>query len=219
MARWRLMAGWIELAAALALSVLAHALAPRTGLRAAVVRHLGERGFVTTYSLVALLALGWLAAAAGRARHVELCTVQRWHVLVLPLVMQPASLLAALAIGAPNPLSFGGGRHEQFDPERPGVVGIARHPLLWALVLWAAAHLVANDDLARVLLLGPLDLFTLIGMAMLDRRRRRVLGADRWAELARCSAMSPLAALLTGRWSPAVRSVGVARAPASPSTA
>lgn len=161
-----------------------------------------KAGGLTLYALVSLVALGWLIAAAGRAPYVELWPPARWRLLPPPLAMLPACLLVALALGAPNPLSFGGARPERFDPERPGVVGIARHPLLWALVLWAVAHLFANGDLAHALLFGPLGLLALVGMVLLDRRRRRALGIAAWQRLAaRCSGL-PFAARLAGRWRP-----------------
>jgi hypothetical protein len=88
------------------------------------------------------------------------------------LVMPLACLLIAFAVGAPNLLSFDGCA-EGFDPSRQGVVGVARHPLLLALALWAGVHALANGDLAHLLLFGG---FALLGMRALDRHRRRLLG-------------------------------------------
>jgi uncharacterized membrane protein len=170
-----------------------------------------EAGFLLLYTLLSLAALGWLIAAAGRAPYLELWPPARWRLLVPPVVMLPACLLVGLALGAPNPFSFGGAHPERFDPERPGVVGIARHPLLWALVLWAAAHLVANGDLAHGLLFGLLGLFALAGTRLLDGRRRRAWGEPAWQRLARRSSGLPLAALLAGRWWPARGELGSAR--------
>jgi uncharacterized membrane protein len=116
----------------------------------------------------------------------------------MPLVC----LLVAFGIAAPNPLSFGGSARHAFDPDAPGVAGIARHPLLWALALWSASHLVPNGDLAHVLLFGGFSAFSVLGMFAIDRRLRRTLGEAEWVRLARATSLIPLAALAGGRWRP-----------------
>jgi uncharacterized membrane protein len=93
-------------------------------------------------------------------------------------------LLLALAIGAPNPLSFGGSGTASFDPARPGVIAVSRHPLLLALALWALAHLAPNGDLAHLVLFGLFAGFAVLGMAIIDRRKRRQFGEADWGRLA-----------------------------------
>lgn len=195
------MGGWGEFAAAFAAFLLSHALPARPAPRRKLARAMGERGYLAAYSLVSLGVLGWLVAAAGRAPFVLLWPQAAWQAWVVNLVMPAACLLAAGAVGAPNPLSFGG-RAGGFDPARPGIAGVARHPLLWAIALWAAAHALANGNLAHVLLFGSFAGFALLGMRVLDRRRRRLLGEAEWARLAARSSAWPFAALLDGRWRP-----------------
>jgi uncharacterized membrane protein len=91
-------------------------------------------------------------------------------------------LILALAIGRPNPFSFGGARNHRFDPLRPGIVGWMRHPLLVALVLWAGVHTLANGDLAHVILFGTFGVFALLGGRVIDRRTQRQTGDD-WHRL------------------------------------
>jgi uncharacterized membrane protein len=38
------------------------------------------------------------------------------------------------------------------------------HPMLWAVTVWAAAHLLANGDLASLVLFGGLGTFALVDM-------------------------------------------------------
>ena len=83
-----------------------------------------------------------------------------------------------MSIGRPNPLSFGGARNDLFDPARPGIVRVWRHPLLLALALWAAAHVVPNGDLAHVILFGTFAAFALLGSRLVDRRRRCEMGPE-----------------------------------------
>lgn len=194
--------GWGEFVAALALFFVSHMIFARPATRARCVAALGERGFLIGYSLLSTALFGWTIVAAGRAPYVEIWAPAAWQNWAPFLLMPAATLLTCLAVGAPNPLSFGGAHCERFDPARPGVVGLARHPILWAMALWAGAHLVPNGDLAHVVLFGGSLAFALAGMAALDARLRRRLGAAEWARLARLGSSFPLQAWLDGRRPP-----------------
>lgn len=190
--------GWGEMAAAFGVFLVSHAVPARPPVRTRMVGRLGRRGYLIGYIGVSLAALAWLIAAAGDAPYVPLWPWAPWQRWVPNLVMPVVCLLIAFGAAAPNPLSFGGRDNAAFDPQRPGIVGVTRHPLLWALVLWAAAHVVPNGDLAHVLLFGGFTGFALLGMAMLDRRRRRTLGAAEWQRLAARTALVPGAGVLRG---------------------
>lgn len=71
--------------------------------------------------------------------------------------------------------------------------------MLWAAGLWAGAHIVPNGDAAALILFVPLALLAVAGPAMLDRKRRRVMGADEWSRLAAIPC-DPLAALRETGW-------------------
>ena len=103
---------------------------------------------------------------------------------LVPIVLMPAACILLVAgLITPNPLSinFWPGRR---SVEPVGIVTLVRHPVLWAFLLWAASHAIANGDLVAVVLFGGLALFSLAGMGVLDRRRRRSLGEERWRSLA-----------------------------------
>ena len=134
--------------------LLSHAIPARPQVRAALIAALGERWFLVVYSIIALAVLAWLIVAAGRAPFVELWPFEPWQMWAPNLAMPLVCVLAAFGVGAANPLSFGGNPNRAFDPAQPGIVGLVRHPLLWAIGLWAAAHLVPNGDLAHVMLFG-----------------------------------------------------------------
>ncbi|RBP17234.1 putative membrane protein [Roseiarcus fermentans] len=193
--------GWAEFAAAWAAFLVSHALPARPAVRRRLTASLGEAGYQIVYGAVSVAAIAWLIAAAGRAPLVPLWSTEIWQMWLANLAAPLACLLVAFAVGAPNPLSFGGPA-AGFDPSRPGVVGVARHPLLVALALWAGVHTLANGDLAHVLLFGGFGGFAVLGMRALDRRRRRELGEAEWARLSACASDWPLAALLAGRWRP-----------------
>jgi uncharacterized membrane protein len=137
---------------------------------------MGERVYLLVYSIVSIFALGVLIEAARRAPHVELSTVEEWHMWAPQFVMPIVCLLIAYATAAPNPLSFGGAAPETFDPDHPGIAGVARHPLLLALALWSLSHFLPNGDLAHVLVFGSSAAFALAGMLIIDRRRKSQWG-------------------------------------------
>ena len=115
--------------------------------------------------------------------------------------MPLAIALGSFGIAAPNPFAFEG-RQTGFDPDHPGIVGLTRQPLLWALALWAGAHLLANGDLAHVILFAPFLLLALIGMKVMEARRRQIMGAAAWQHLTARTSLLPFAALMSGRWKP-----------------
>ena len=118
----------------------------------------------------------WLIVSAERTPFVPVWNwMPRQNHLVLA-IMLPVCLIVALSIGRPNPFSFGGARNAAFDPARPGIVWLAGHPFLVALALWSGAHLVANGDLAHILLFGTFFGFALFGRRLVDRRKRREMG-------------------------------------------
>jgi len=181
------MNGWFEFSCALLLFLLSHVFPVRPPVRPWLVRHLGLRGYYLGYSLVSVILLVWLIVAAGRAPFVEVIPPQdvlRWGpLIVMPLVC----LLAVMGLGMANPLSFGGMGKGPFDPTHPGVLVFTRHPLLLAILLWALAHMLANGDLAHVILFGLFVLFPALSMGLIDRRKQRQLGAD-WKIIAQNTA-------------------------------
>ncbi|WP_029059552.1 NnrU family protein [Stappia stellulata] len=185
------MTGWGEFALAFAAFLLTHSVPIRPPMRPVLVAWFGPRGFTFVYSVLSLGVLAWLIGAAGRAPHVALWFWAPWQNRLTLVLMLGACLILALSIGRPNPFSFGGAGDGRFDPARPGIVRLVRHPLLLALALWAGAHLVPNGDLAHVLLFGVFATFALMGGRLVDRRKQREMGT-RWIELRKAVAAQPV---------------------------
>ena len=182
--------GWSEFVAAYAVFFLSHAIPVRPPVRPWLDARLGRRGFTLAYSALSLAVLAWLIGAAGRAPHVTLWDWASWQAHVPLAVMVPVCLILGLSIARPNPFSFGGARNDRFDATRPGIVRWTRHPLLVALALWAAAHIVPNGDLAHVILFGSFAGFAALGGRLIDRRKKREMGTD-WHRLRRAVATAP----------------------------
>lgn len=192
---------WIELGLAMGLFMVSHRLPAAFGLKGRIVSALGERGYTVLFSAFSTALLWWLIVAAGRAPFVPLWDQQGWHRWAVNLTMPLAIALGTFGIAAPNPFAFEG-RATGFDPDRPGIAGVTRQPLLWALALWAGAHLLANGDLAHGILFAPFVLLAMVGMPMVEARRRRGMGEAAWQRLTGHTGLWPFAALLTGRWRP-----------------
>lgn len=193
--------GWVEYALAMGLFLASHRVPAMLGLKARATAVLGPQGYVVAFSLISTALLVWVIAAAGRAPFVPLWDHAIWHRWAVNLAMPVAVTLAVFGTAAPNPFAFEG-RREGFDPDRPGIAGLTRQPLLWAMAIWAAAHLLANGDLAHALLFGPFAVFSVMGMRMVEARRRREIGAARWQALTARTSLVPGAALIAGRWRP-----------------
>ena len=193
--------GWIEFAVAMLLFLASHRIPARFGIKRRLVSLCGATGYTVLFSLFSTALLFWLLWAAGRAPAIPLwdqTLAARWAV---NLVMPVCILLVAFGIAAPNPFAFEGLK-SGFDPERPGIAGVTRQPLLWALVLWSGVHLWANGDLAHAILFGVFAVFSALGMGMVERRRRLEIGAEAWERLTRRTGFWPFEALLRGRWAP-----------------
>ena len=79
-----------------------------------------------------------------------------------------------------------------------GILAVTRHPLMWAIALWALAHLAANGDLASLILFGGIAIMALAGTRRLDAKKRRAWG-ERWAPFAAATSNLPFAAITQGR--------------------
>jgi uncharacterized membrane protein len=173
---------WLNFIAAFLVFFASHMVLVRPPVRPVLVALLSPRGFSLCYSLLSLAILWWLIVAARDAPYVALWSWEPWQTFVPVLMMLPVCLILAFGIGVPNPFSFGGRHNNRFDPERPGIVGLMRHPILVAAFLWSVAHVVPNGDLAHVILFGTFAVFSLAGMKLIDRRKQRELG-EAWPAL------------------------------------
>jgi uncharacterized membrane protein len=195
---------WGEVFVALTLFLISHAIPARPRVRTGLIKLVGRPAYLISYSLLSIIILGWLIAATASAPFVELWPREDWQMLVPAIVMAVATTLAVFGLTSPNPLSLSARPSAGFDPERPGVAGLVRHPVLWATLLWSITHIVPNGDVGHLIMFGLFAALSIGGMAMLDRRKRRALGDDNWQRLARMTSNWPLLGLSKG-WRPAFR--------------
>ena len=119
----------------------------------------------------------------------------------MPLIALPfAFVLAVAGLSTPNPTAVGAPADAVRGQAVRGIFRVTRHPFLWSVGLWAAAHLIASGDLAGVILFGALGALAGIGTVLIDRKYARRHGPD-WQTFAAASSNLPLAAILAGRQS------------------
>jgi uncharacterized membrane protein len=169
-----------------------------TRLRGRLVARVGERAYRGVFSLLSLVGIVWLCAAYSRTDEVPL-----WQ--PLQLVRPAAIALMALAFAfvvlgltTPNPTAVGA-ESRLADPEvARGMLRVTRHPFLWGVAVFSLVHLVANGDLASLVLFGSLALLSLVGTASIDRKRAAAHG-ERWRQFAAHTSNVPFAAIASGR--------------------
>ncbi len=196
-----------SLIAAGALFLAIHVLVSGTPLRGAIVARIGEMPYKGLFSLASLGALAWLAMAYNRAEYVELWDLGAGARHLALAVMPFACILAVGAFSVPNPTVMGMEGALRAPDAAKGILKVTRHPFLWAVVLWALAHLLANGDLASAVLFGTLLILALVGPPLVDAKRAKSHGED-WRRYLAVTSNLPLAALLSGRARTSLAEIG-----------
>jgi uncharacterized membrane protein len=189
-----------NLIAAVTFFVLIHLLVSGTRLRDVLTGGIGQNAYMGLFSLASLGGLIWVGLAYAGARTTsanfwDLSTGLRHGQVALQLL---AMLLILVGLLTPNPTSV----RQEGALDRPdvvqGILRITRHPFLWGVAIWAAGHLIANGDLASLVLFGSMLALALFGTASIDAKRRRALGPA-WETFAGQTSNIPFAAIVTGR--------------------
>ncbi len=168
-----------------------------TPLRPGLVRAAGEKGYLAIYSAAAFATLGWMIFAYYRAPYVGL-----WHVPALryaPLLIMPfALILMVCGLLARNPTMVAQERLLEAGEAVHGILRVTRHPLMWGIALWAAAHVLARGDAAAIVFFATFLALALAGTVLSDRRKAGSLG-ERWQRFAAITSHVPFAAIAAGR--------------------
>jgi uncharacterized membrane protein len=118
----------------------------------AFVRRLGGNGWKGVMSVIAIVGFVMIVLGWQRAPFVPVYTSPEWGHWVPRILMLPGLMLLAAAYIPSN------------------VKRYTRHPMLWATVIWAIAHLFANGDMRSLLLFGSFLLWSLFDMWSANRR-------------------------------------------------
>ena len=149
-------------------------------LRAPLVKALGEKGFSLAYTAVGLATLAWVAHAFRAAPGGDLpgsgeagwiaASVLTW----LAMVLLAGSFIGNPAL--PTPLA-----EQQPRAEPTGVFRVTRHPMMWAIGLWAASHLILFWSTRTMITAFAMGVLALVGSRLQDGKKARLMGAA-WGE-------------------------------------
>ena len=167
-------------------------------LRAPLVARLGERPFSGVYSAVAGVTILWMISAFARAPYTPLWDTPGWARHAPEIVMPIALLAFVCSVTQRNPTAVMAALPAAGEAPAWGLLKVTRHPLLWSFTLWAIAHIVVNGELAALILFGAIGLLALIGMPVLDAKRR-ARDPEGFARYAAATSVIPFAAMIQGR--------------------
>jgi uncharacterized membrane protein len=187
-----------ELALAALVLPLSHFGISSTSLRDALVRRVGEPGYLGLYSLVTVVAFAWLVAAYRHAPSAPLWYAPAGVKLLVDLLVLLAFLLVVVGVATPNPSAVGAEALLDRPDVARGILRITRNPFLWGVGLWALAHIVATGDLSDVLLFASVGSLGWVGSFLIDAKKARRLG-ERWRRFADATSNVPFAAVAGGR--------------------
>ena len=191
---------WTEFAAAMAVFLASHFI-PRLGhLRDGLIGLLGRRLYFSAYGVLSIILLGWVIHAAAQAPYIEVWAPANWQRWVPMLTLPAVFVLAAIGIGVETPFTLGGRRTASVSPAPEGRVELSRHPLLIALLFWAAAHLVANGALAHVIMFSVFAGLPLVAIPVFDASARRELGQGTAGLYFSGAPLFSLKPLMQGSW-------------------
>jgi uncharacterized membrane protein len=141
---------------------------------------------------VAFATIAWMCIAYVRAPVEPLFTPLR----LLPVVLTPLAFIL-LACGLwRNPTIVGADKLLRSEDPARGMIRITRHPIMWAFMLWALAHLVARGDLKSVIFFGAFFVLAACGTLLMDSRKR---ANPDWARFAAATSNIPFVAIAQGR--------------------
>lgn len=147
----------LVLTTGLLLFLVIHLVPTQPDLRAGIVARFGPGAYKSIFAIVSFVGLALIAIGYGKLQGTPGKNPEIWtppyalrHVSLL--LMLPAMILLVAA----------------YVPSR--IRDRVRHPMLLAVKLWAVAHLLANGDLASMLLFGALLAYAVFDLISVKRR-------------------------------------------------
>jgi uncharacterized membrane protein len=132
-----------------------HLLPTVPGLREKLAGRLGENGYKALFSLLSLAGFVLLVWGFAKAPVIQVWSPPGWTRWVAIVLMLPAFIFLVAAYV-------------------PGQIKAKlKHPFLIAIKTWALAHLIANGDLASIILFGSFLAYAVYDRIALKRREAR----------------------------------------------
>jgi uncharacterized membrane protein len=164
-----------------------------TPLRPALVGAMGEWPYRGLYSLAAFVTLGWMIWAYAQAPREALL----WQPLrLLPVIVMPLAFILVVTGYWRNPTMVGADKLLKSEQPARGMIRITRHPLMWGIMLWAGAHILARADGKSIVFFGGFLVLAALGAVLMDARKRKDADFQRFAAV---TSNVPFVAVAQGR--------------------
>ena len=133
---------------ALAIFILTHLIPAFPALKQAVILKIGRPAYIAMFSAFSLVSLGLIIYAKSVAPFVHVYEPAAWSRHLALFLMVPATILGIASF-------------------LPGHIRkVTRIPIFYAVILWVAAHLMANGDQASVMLFGSLGAYAIFSQVI-----------------------------------------------------
>lgn len=186
-----LIAGYETLVAGLTVFIVGHLLIGSYRVHSGLLNMLGKNMYRLLHSGLAVVGLV-LIFMGYSDRPVEIIWALSPMYAMAPVMVMPFALI--LLAGS--------------TVSRSSIQRVTRHPMLWGVLLWASAHLVANGDKASVMLFGGMIFYAVVAQGMGDRKMRQT-DPQGWAALRHRTSAIPFLAFFAGRTIPGGRDRGL----------
>lgn len=187
-----------ELILASAVFVGIHVLVSGTPLRGALVRVIGEKGFLGLFSLLSIAALVWIIVAYRAFEGFPIWVAGPGAASFMPYGMLVVVFLIVAGGTAPNPAALGKESALDDGAEPTGILRITRHPVMWGIILWGALHLYATGLDKAVIVSVTMMITAWAGTSLIDRKRAKTLG-EKWIHFAALTSNTPFGAIIERR--------------------
>ena len=172
----------MEVIIAMKVFVLSHMIVARTKIKPFLIRKIGKTGYTVFYSLLSFVLLGWVIYEVLVSDRILLWATPIWAYYFAALFSLLGFILIGIGFTTHNVLSAA--FRKSTEKNHSSFSSIIRHPIILGASLWGIAHIPANGDVQSLFLFGGSAAFGLIGMWLVDKRKQKEMGMDKWQEIA-----------------------------------
>ena len=163
-----------------------------TPLRPRLVAAVGQWPYVAVYSAIAFLTIGWMIWAYADAPSTFLWVWWR----DAPYLLMPIAFILIACGYWRNPTMVGAEKLLRSEDPARGVIRITRHPIMWGIMLWAIAHILARGDVKSLVFFGAFLVMAAVGTLAMDSRKK---SNPDWPRFAAVTSHIPFVAIAQGR--------------------
>ena len=117
-----------------------------------LVDRLSQNGYMMLFTVLSLVGIALMVWGESKAPHINVWLPPAWGHDAAMVIMFPSMVLLSVAKLPTNV--------KRFTP----------HPMMWGFILWSFAHLLANGDLASIILFGSIGVYSFVAILSANQR-------------------------------------------------